>query len=335
MAKNRTIKITIITDPIPIGIHYFIGMLKKIIRDVRAIFKPLPVFMQSPYRGHFAVTRSLVEGFQKLRISYNYNPKNIDSLADTVVVLAGVEALKQAIWLKKKGYFKKLLAGPNLVTFPSDADGIIASPEVDICITPGPLTCNIYEEDCPSLAGRLKSWPAGVDTNYWKPNILSLKKIVIIYFKNTHAPKVNLEIYQKFIAEMGYEVVIIRYGEYTKEIFLNFLQKAVLMIGISGAESQGITWSEAWSADVPTFLWYTDTTTYNHHRAKGRLFKSTPSPYLTDQTGLFFNNLEDFKSIFLRFLNGEYSFQPRQWVIENMSDEVCALNLLKIADITD
>jgi hypothetical protein len=92
-------------------------------------------YNHSKYRWHLAVTRSLVEGLQKSGLPFIYNPPSIRNLSDTVVVLAGVRTLRQAIELKKKGQTKKLYAGPNIVVFSSDANSFFDSPEVDVVIT--------------------------------------------------------------------------------------------------------------------------------------------------------------------------------------------------------
>jgi hypothetical protein len=326
-------QLTILTDPVPVGIHYFKENFKQVARGFKSKFYPQPQFMRSKYRGHFAVTRSIVEGLNKIDYSYNYNPKKLADIANVVIVLSGVSALRQAISLKRKGMIKKLLAGPNLVTFPSDHDGIICSPEVDICVTPGPLTCDIYREDCPDLEGRCVGWPAGVDTEFWSPQQNLRKKSILIYDKPTQGFTDAVGKYIDWVTQKGYEPLVMEYGRYTKGEYLNALQKASFMIGFTAAESQGISWAEAWSADVPTLIWYKGQHSFIHPRLGERTYKTSTAPYLSDSTGAFFRSFDHFTELFSAWEAGELKFSPRQWTQNNMSDESCANRLLEIAGL--
>lgn len=326
-------KLTILTDPVPVGLHSITEPLKHAARSLRDKITPRPKFMRSHYRGHFAVTRSLVEGLRKIGYSFNYNPKRLREIADVVIVLSGVSALRQAIALKRRGLIRKLLAGPNLITFPSDQGGIICSAEVDVCVTPGPLTCDIYTEDCPALDGRCVGWPAGVDTAFWSPQPASRGKSILIYDKLSPVPADTIAIYVDWIRQKGYETRFIEYGNYTVGGYLSVLRRSSLMIGFSAAESQGVSWAEAWSADVPTLMWHKDRNAYNHPRSGARIFKSSTAPYLTDSTGAFFRTFDEFADLFSAWEAGETRFNPRQWALDNMSDEVCARRLLEIAGL--
>lgn len=326
-------KLTILTDPVPVGLHFFTENFKHAARNLKDKMYPPPKLTRSKYRGHFAVTRSLVEGLNKLDYSFNYNPKKLADVADVVIVLSGVSALRQAIALKREGLIRKILAGPNLITFPSDHGGIICSAEVDVCVTPGPLTCDIYTEDCPGLAGRCVGWPAGVDTAFWSPQPASRRKSILIYNKLNHVPADAIAIYVDWIRQKGYETRFIEYGNYTVDEYLSMLRISSLMIGFSAAESQGLSWAEAWSADVPTLMWHKDRNTYNHPRSGARIFNSSTAPYLTDSTGAFFRTFDEFADLFSAWEIGETRFNPRQWTLDNMSDEVCAHRLLEIAGL--
>src|SRR5947209_3178842 len=107
--------ITVLIDAVPCGRHAFIEMLKKTARFIRGVVWPRPQYAISPYRGHFAVTRSMVEGFQKIGCTVSYNPLRRADVGSIVVVPAGYSALRQAIRWKRAGAISTLIAGPNLV----------------------------------------------------------------------------------------------------------------------------------------------------------------------------------------------------------------------------
>lgn len=321
--------LTVLTDPVPYGLYFPIEMTKRIVRRARNIIKPPLPFMRSSYRGHFAVTRSLVEGLRKINANANYNPNKLAEIGDTVIVLSGLPALRQAIQLKRRGRIKKLLAGPNILVFPSSHQGIISAPEVDLCITPCEYTNRMYTKDCPALSGRCVAWPAGVDTEYWKPDPGVKRDWILIFEKQHTGPIGSVKDYKRWLESQGYKVQIIQYGHFSHQQYLQALRQALLMVGFVRSESQGVAWAEAWSTDVPTLIWRNP----EDYSYQGKTYASSTAPYLTSETGLFFDDLEHFKTVFSQWTAKQNSYQPRCWVMKNMSDEVCAQRLWEIAGL--
>ncbi len=66
------------------------------------------------------------------------------------------------------------------------------------------------------------------------------------------------------------------------------------------------------------------------------LIKNGTSPYLTKQTGLSFNNVDELKKQILEYKDNPKEFlsqfSPYQWTKENMSDKVSVLNLIQIIE---
>lgn len=318
-------KITILTDPMPWGRELLHEGTRRIARSVRDAFRTNQKYFNHPqYRGHFAVTRSLVEGLLKINASFNYNPRYPWQLADTVIVLAGVRTLRQAIKLKQQGRIKKIFAGPNIVNFSSDYDSLLAVAEIDAVITPCDLVNNLYLEDNPMLKDRIFSWPAGVDTDYWQPDLEAKRDVILIFEKQVKGPVGPVAPYADYLRGIGWAVQIIEYGAYTHTQYLQMLQHACLMLGFVTDESQGIAWAEAWSTDVPTLIWKNTSNVY-----QGRRYDCSTAPYLHLQNGLFFDDLEDFKTQFSYWETHREQFTPRAWTLKNMSDESCASMLYK------
>jgi hypothetical protein len=317
-------KLTVLTDPLPIGLNFLPETIRRIARVLKYSVMKRSFVSHPRFRGHFAVTRSLIEGLDKIGADFNYNPNCLADLATTVVVLAGVQTLRQAIKLKQKGYIKKLYAGPNLVNFSSDYDSLLASTEIDAAITPCNLINNLYIEDNPSLKDRIFSWPAGVDTEYWKPDPNVKREKILIFEKHAKGPVGPISPYVNYLRDCGWPVVIIKYGSYNHNEFLQMLRQSFLMLGFVTDESQGIAWLEAWSADVPTLIWKN-----NYNVIQGRRYKCSTAPYLNKSNGLFFNDLEDFKIKFDYWVKHREQFNPRAWTLKNMSDEKCAQQLYK------
>lgn len=312
--KNNVI--VILTDPIPIGKYFIPEYCKMIYRYFKLIFiKPEFKLRNSKYRGHFAVTRSLVEGLTKSKIPFTLNPASIKK-TNIMIVLAGVKTLKQAIELKKQKKINKLIAGPNIIVFSSDFDNLIASPEIDLCLVPSNWVKELYLRENPSLEGRIFSWPAGVDIEKWTPGLSINKRKVILFEKHTNnkeLPETN--VYKDFIRNNGYEIIILKYGNFTHEIYKTALKEAICLVGFSISESQGIAWSEAWASNVPTFLWENTEGLYLKKE-----FKCSSAPYLSKKTGFYFTEISDFIVKFEQFERRQVSFFPREWVMENMTD---------------
>lgn len=323
--------LTVLTDPIPVGGFRLKETLKRVGRPVRDLIKPRPAFYRTvPYRGHFAVTRSLVEGLRKIGASANYNPTRVSEVGEAAIVLSGIDALRQAIIWKREGRIARLLAGPNILVFPSAHAEVIAAPEVDYCVTPADWVCRVYERDCPALKGRCVAWPAGVDTEYWRPDPGEREaREVLIYDKHAIGLVRPVSDYVPVLKRRNYSVSLVAHGSYTPEEFLLNLRRASLMVGFSTSESQGIAWAEAWSADVPTLLWFQDQYTW----AGGRTFATSTAPYLCNSTELFFTNVAEFEDALTRWETSKETFHPRRWVLDNMSDEVCARRLCLLAGI--
>ena len=183
------------------------------------------------YRGHFSVTHSLVVGLHKINASFNYNPRYPWQLADTVIVLAGARTLRQAIRMKQQGRIKKLFAGPNIVTFSSDYDSLLAVTEVDAAITPCDWVADVYLEDNLSLKNRIFPWPAGVDTHYWRPDPAVKRESILIFEKQNKGPVGPVAPYADYLRSLGWDVNIIEYGNFTHIKYLKILQKSCLMLG--------------------------------------------------------------------------------------------------------
>jgi hypothetical protein len=325
--------LTILTDPVPYKKYFLKEILKRIIRfffkynNKRGFNKYLG--------GHFSVTRSLINGLNELGVNFVYNPFLITKVSDIVIVLSGVNTLKQAIYLKKIGRIKFLFAGPNIITFVNDSNNIISSNFIDYVITPSESTCNLYINDNHILKNKCKSWPAGVDINYWKPRLNKEKKKILFYlkqhcFKDTYFKNkiVKIDQYVNYLNSKKYQVELIEYGKFTKETYLKLLQDSILMVGFSFSESQGIAWAEAWATDVPTLIYYN-----NISSAYERIFSCETAPYLSPQTGQYFIDFEDFTNKFNEWETNQKIYNPSKWVLKNMSDKISASKLLEIINL--
>jgi hypothetical protein len=283
------------------------------------------------YGGHFAVTRSLVEGLQKIKADYNYNPGAITEVGETVAVLSGIETLREAMDWKNKGYIHKLLGGPNLMTVRAKGfREIFSSPAVDVCLVPADWVRIAYEETAPALKGKIRCWYAGVDENYWQPEKKTAKdKTALVYWK-TEPAEFNRQV-ERILLEHGWNPVRVVYGRYTAGEFKELLAKSVFAVFLSRSESQGLALAEAWSMDVPTLAW----------SPRELVIEARPysvfsaSPYLSDPTGLQWTTAGELEQLLEALPAKLAAFKPRKWVLKNMTDAVAAQKFLAIVNEKD
>jgi hypothetical protein len=310
--------ITVITKPISRIydiLKYFQILLLKIQK------KKIP---NQRYGGHYAVTRSVVEGLEKIKADFNYNPKKLSDMSEVVYVPGGYQALKWAIKMKKKGKIMKLIAGPIQVETPDDSNGIIKSKYIDLFLAISEWIRVFYIDMAPELSDHIDVWTVGVDTEYWKPKKQeNISKNILLYHKRPIKRMFNE--CKKILENNGYNTEVLYYGKYTVEEYREALNRNSFVVHFVEQESQGICMAEAWSMDTPTIVWNPGYFIFNN----GRNEYSSSSPYMTLKTGLFFRDYTDFETIVKNSLTNE-NFSPREWVIKNMSDEICAKRLLEI-----
>jgi hypothetical protein len=316
----KRFKLTVLTEPVSAA--GFVPKLKSFVRPLKYFLQGKKSPGKKKYGGHYAVTRSLIEGLQKTGVDFNYNPVNENDIAENVIVLAGADTLRKAIQLKNEGKIKKLFAGPNVCESPNDENGLLTDKEVDVCIVPSQWVGDLYVEEKKELEGRIKIWHAGIDTNYWQP--LSKKKVadVVVYWKTEEEE--FCKAIEAIIGQYSYNPVRIKYGSYNLKKYKEVLDNAVFAVFISRSESQGIALAEAWSMNVPTFTWEPVESIIIKKKYKN----STACPYLNEEAGLKWSSLNELKNFVENTANAVLSFEPRNYALRSFSDELCAAGLV-------
>lgn len=320
---------------------------------ITILTRPTGTYLNSKrkYGGHIAVTRSLIEGLEKINYcNYNYGPLDEKDIGPIVHVLAGVDTLEYAIELKRKGIVKKLSAGPNIVVFPSEYNSIATNDLIDFYMLPCEWNKRKWQELEPKFKSRIEIWPAGVDTSFFCGRKESdiIKGKVLVYHKN-ESDQFRYRLCN-ILKQYGYTPIVIKYGKksddfnssndmkgvpnrYTHEEFRDVLKTVEFSVVISDSESQGIALAEMWSMDVPTICF---DPCYHMWDYNGIIYERvgdvSSCPYLSKETGLKFENVNEFEKIIKRMWEIKNEFKPRKWVLENMSDECSAIRFVNIME---
>src|SRR5579863_7410710 len=118
-------------------------------------------------RGPTACANSLLRGLRELGVAHQVNPRE-RRISGVVHVLSGLGALEYAIDLKRRDRIARLIAGPNLVGSPEEANGILSDPAIDVLLVPSPWVKDWMAAVDDRLRDKLQVWAAGVAvTSNW------------------------------------------------------------------------------------------------------------------------------------------------------------------------
>jgi len=224
---------------------------------------------------------------------------------------------------KKKGKIRFLLAGPNIVDDVLSENQIVADQGIDRYIVPSEWVKRLAIRDCNELKDRVICWPAGIDCEYWRPQVdKNNRDKILIYWKTE--PEDFCRNVIELTQQAGLQPVVLKYGHYQSQEYRQLLDRSRFAIFISRSESQGLALMEAWAMEVPTFVF--DPGEFFFH---GRMLNDISAcPYLTASTGSTWKTLDDLKMVIedKDILGG---FSPREYAVKYFSDKYRASELLR------
>ncbi len=272
-------------------------------------------------RGPEAVFFSLVKGLGELGEAYAINQPLQESIG-TACVLSGVKVLTWAIEQKQRGKIKKIIAGPNLVISPLDCNAILLNSDIDIVVVPSQWVKDYYVLLAPELELKIKIWAAGVDvpTENSKP----IKTNVLVLSKRRNLPILSKVVSYLESQNERFHYDLLFYGGFTQEQYFNILKSRTHMVYLSESESQGLALLEAWARNVPTLVWDKGYFEYQGKKVEGKI----GAPYVSEQTGKTFKNIQDFERIFEEFISEKFS--PREWVKNHATHAIAAKSYLNL-----
>ncbi|MFA6226875.1 MAG: hypothetical protein WC631_00100 [Candidatus Paceibacterota bacterium] len=273
--------------------------------------------------GPEAVLESLIRGLNKSQIDYEINPK-IPKF-ESVHVLSGVKALKDTIKLKSNGVIKRIIAGPNLIISPNDQDGILLDKNIDTILVPSQWVADFYSQNMTKeQSAKISIWPAGTDIPISQDTPI-IRDNILLFIKNVDLELANAV--QNYLQTKKYKFEIIRYSNYKQAEYFSLLNKSKLMIYLQIVESQGIALQEAWAKNVPTLVLERKSYTYPDGKiAYGQI----SAPYLTNESGQFFKDFNDFKIKIEEMMKNLGSYSPRGYCQKSLSDEASTKRYLEI-----
>lgn len=296
-----------------------------------AIFPPLTILSKCvgrPLRWeHPGVMNSLRRGLSQRHKDFNVNTDDFNSIKSNVVVVADIDAGLQAYQWKEKKQIATLMVGPNIVSSISEANSFVSWPLIDAYLSHSEWPLKNFIRFNPMLQNRVRIWFAGVDETYWKPKERFHEKESrkVLVYRKTHPDVCNqVEI---TLQSLGFSVISVSYGSYSQNDYKAMLSECKFAVFVSYSESQGIALAEAWSMDVPTIVWNPKGSI---HYAGYEYQNVSSAPYLNPMVGAEWRTWEEFSTLLVNFDKDSLTYQPRRWVLLNMTDKVSAEALINL-----
>jgi hypothetical protein len=228
----------------------------------------------------------------------------------------------------KKYNYCKFIFGPQFSVFPDNPRAIETIKNSNsMYIQPSKWALDVWKNYklnntivCKEL--NMASLPFGVDTDRFKPRIPKCDKNRIFLYKKSRCHSDYIAISQ-FLQKRNIDVKVFSYNQrYSEDEYIDYLQHSKYGIWVGIHESQGFALQEALSCDVPLFVW--SVTSMNQEI--GPNYDNIPAttiPYWDERCGEYFHRQDEMERTFDLFLSKLDTYKPREYVVENVSLEVC------------
>ena len=213
------------------------------------------------------------------------------------------------------------LVGPNLVVIPPD-DPTIWSHFKNF-VVPCQWVKDKYERFSLTQKTKIHTWAVGIDTELFCP---SDKKEIdcFLYFKN--GSQENRQKVIDTLEKRRISFVEFKYGGYSETDFIKTVQKCRFCILITDTESQGIAYQEILSMGLPCYVINKPFWDYYPQFS----CPSTSVPYFDTRCGFVCTDL----SYFENFLSVVNLFEPREYILDNLTLEKSASEYVKLLEIS-
>ena len=176
---------------------------------------------------------------------------------------------------------------------------------------------------------QLEDVPFGVDTETFKETLpIQDRQTVFIYYKRRDPNE--LDVIRTFLDKKGIPYHLFSYeGRYQEKDYINCLASSKYGIWIGSHESQGFALQEALSCNVPLLVWNVRSM-HQEYRSSYPFIPATTIPYWDERCGEYFYERDEFEPVFDTFIQKIETYQPRQYILENVSIDVCEKKFIEM-----
>jgi hypothetical protein len=223
----------------------------------------------------------------------------------------------------------KFLFGPHFSVFPEIHQMNIIKGNNSMYIQPSEWSKNGWELNPNSKDIRIEILPFGVDVNKFteiKP--IEQRNEVIVYYKRRNPNE--LDTILNFLKLFNITPKIFSYNtQYDENDYINSLHNAKYCIWLDAHESQGFALEEALSCNVPLLVWNVKSMNQEYESSYSDI-PATTIPYWNEQCGEYFYNVDDLPSVFYKFIINLNNYKPREYILNNITFEICEKKLIEL-----
>lgn len=233
---------------------------------------------------------------------------------------------------------KKYIFGPHFSVFPNDQlIRMIHSGSCIQYILPCRWTIDFWIDwfikNSIELHDKFKllSYPFPVNTERFKEiKPIQERNGIMLYYKSRD-PQDYSFIYE-YISKLNLPIESFSYSKrYKEEDYIASLQRCRYGIFVDAHESQGFAVEEAMSCNLPLLVW----SVRDMNQEYGSSYPSIPAttvPYWDERCGEVFYTKDEFEGAFNRLTSKLETYRPREYILENLSLEVCANHFKKLIE---
>lgn len=283
--------------------------------------------------GVAMVAINLMKGLDKLGVPYRLNDfKHIQRYPNEIACIVGKPQV-----LFDREWKNPVLFGAGVYSHPVECPNLFTKyPNVKRILVPGDWVKNMFE---PYYHEKVTAWPVGIDTDEWSANIKEKPTFDFLIYD-----KVRWE-HDKYESELitpicqtldknSLSYQFIRYGRYEPHNLLEKLKHARAAIFLCEHETQGLAYQQILATNTPILAWdrggYWQDPSYFPEIKYGAV---SSVPYWDHRCGIKFPTIEEFEFSLYMFLNRLSSFDPRAYVLENLTLEKCAQDYIDIHNL--
>jgi hypothetical protein len=221
---------------------------------------------------------------------------------------------------------KKFIFGPQFSVFPNNVVNQFNNINNNaIYIQPSQPSVDTWQNEFKFTKLPMKAIPFGVDTDRFKPSDNVEKNNVIVYYKQRDPNEYKLLL--DFLNKKNINYRIFDYiKRYDENKFLSYLKTCKYGVILGRHESQGFAIQEMMSCDVPLLIWGVTLRKQEYPYIKEyQQIKSNVStvPYWSNKCGEIFYKSCDIEKTYNIFVEKLDYYKPREFILENVSFEVC------------
>lgn len=284
-----------------------------IIKNIIMIYKKYKIFKVDTYhhKNEFFLNYFINK--------YHYSVNNIN---DSDIVLSGETFLSKI----ENCDSKKFIFGPHFGKNRINEIRKINNNNDNIYIQPSLPSVKLWTDELNFSTMPVLSIPFGVDTKRFIGNEKSNKSNIIVYYKQRDPNE--MKFLTKFLEVKNIKYKIFDYQKrYKEEDFLQYIKTCKYGIVLGRHESQGFAIQEMLSCDIPLLVWGVTSRKQEYpYRSDYQNIKTPVStvPYWSNECGELFYKYTELEGAYDKFISNIEKYQPRQFILDNLSMETCS-----------